>query len=189
MKKTLLIGSMAAILATAAGAGPLINWGSDYAFSFVGAPDCVDKDGAIIPTTSDWVVQLIRADTSASLFTYPNDLSIPPGAGFGFWEIFATAGVGYGSIPGSTPGLDSWNGMSVFTRIWAASTVGNPAIDWHADTTPTPLSWNIDTPPTLVNYNFGEVTQPMWVPEPGTGILVLAGAAVAIFRRRRTEEA
>jgi len=26
----------------------------------------------------------------------------------------------------------------------------------------------------------------MWVPEPGTGILVLAGAALMIFRRRRT---
>jgi hypothetical protein len=182
MKKLMVgiaVGSMISMLASA---GPLINWGSDYGFSGVGNPDVVDRHGVVVPKTSDWAVQLIRVDTMAQLF-----LTGAPGLGVGFWEYLDTPGVGFTGIDGSTPGLDGWNGLTVMTRVWAASTPGNPATDWHADTVPTVLSWNTTTPPSFVDYNFGEITQPMWVPEPGTGLLVLAGAAVAIFRRRRAE--
>lgn len=170
-------------VAVSASAGPLINWGSDYGFSGIGNPDCVNRLGSVIPQTSNWAVELIRADTMATLFTAP-----APGVGVGFWEYIETDGVGFTGIDGATPGLDSWNGLSVFTRVWDLSTPGNPASNWHADTPITMLSWSIATPPATFDYNFGEITAPMWVPEPGTGLLVLAGAAVAIFRRRRLQD-
>ena len=180
MKRSLFALTLAVGIATSAGAGPAINWASDFAFNG-GAPECVDKDGNLIPKTSTWAVQILEANSKTNLYTAPYS------PGVGFWEILATDGAGYTGIDGTTPGLDAWNGLSVITRVWASSTVGNPATDWHADTTSQVLSWSVAPPATTADYNFGEITQPMWVPEPGTGILVLAGAALMIFRRRRTE--
>jgi hypothetical protein len=181
MKKMIMCAAVAVMAVTSAVSGPFINWGSDYAFTSTGAPDCVDKDGNVIPATSTWAVQLMNSATMLPLYTAPYS------PGVGFWEILGTAGTGYSGIDGSTSGLDGWNGLTVFTRVWAASSPGNPATDWHADTPTSILAWTTVPPATLANYNFGEITQPMWVPEPGTGLLVLAGAAVAIFRRRRAE--
>jgi hypothetical protein len=183
MKKLIATAVMVVTASVSSWAGPLINWGSDYAFTFSGAPDCLDRFGSAIPKTSNWAVELIRADTGVTLFTAP-----APGGASGFWELYATDGVGFAGIDGATPGLDGWNGLMVFTRVWDLPTPGIPASNWHADTPATLLTWIIAPPTTVLNYNFGEVTAPMWVPEPGTGLLVLAGAAVAIFRRRRQQD-
>jgi hypothetical protein len=175
MKKIALFAVLMA--ASVAVAGPDINWGSEYALTGIGAPDLQDRFNNPIPTTADWAVELIRADTLAVLHTV---LLVD-----GFWSAAATPGVGFAIIQGTTPGMDSWNGLSVMTRVWETATPGNPLTDWYGLSTPSTLAWSLAPLPASVDL---QISEPLtWVPEPGTGLLVLAGAAVAIFRRRRAE--
>jgi hypothetical protein len=177
MKKIISSSIVAAVMVIGVNAAPVIYWGSDYAFTGTGAPDCWDRDGNVILMTSDFAVQLLRSDSMAPLYTVPS--------GDGFWSVAGANGVGFTTIPETTPNLDDWNGLSVITRVWANAVPG--ATPYYADTPAQLLSWDVGSPPPAAELNFSQVTQPMWVPEPGTGLLVLAGAAVAIFRRRRAE--
>jgi len=167
MKSRLGAVMVAGLVSTCALAGPALDWGSDNAIGTGPAPDVKDRFGVVVPTDSTFLAELIRASDNTVLYT----------GSATFWSAAGSAGVGYDALTAD----DGWNGLSVRTRIREPG----PST-WYAVTAPSTLSWTVTPPTTSISYNFGEITQPMWVPEPGTGILVLAGAALMIFRRRRT---
>jgi hypothetical protein len=173
MKKTIVMLSVF-VAAFSVGATPVFYWGSDGAVGDGFGPDIVDWNGNVVPKTVDWAVQILKQSDNSLVFQ----------SGPTFWSSQDTDGVVYQAFDAATvPGL---NGLAVYTRFYNNA---NPALaTWYTvPVSPQTIAWNTAPLDATVTYEVGPVTQVMWVPEPGTGLLVLAGAAVAIFRRRRAE--
>ncbi len=172
MKKTL--GAVLGLLVVAnAHAVPTFYWYSPSAV-LISGQDIKGPTDVYIPQSSTWAVQLIRQSDSQVL------LSSDPLC----WGAMERDGVFYRDPVAADAG---WNSVAVYTVFYNNA---NPALAsmWTVPVSPVTLSWSdIPTPASELHYQVGPVTQSMWVPEPGTGLLVLAGAAVAIFRRRRAE--
>jgi hypothetical protein len=132
--------------ASMAQAGPLLHWGSNYAFTGQGAPDVVDRMGFAVHTSSTFLAVVYRASDRTELFR---------GSSL-FWSIAEMPGVGYEGLTAN----DAWNGTAVITRIYDAAETAQA--QYAAETAPWTLTWAVSPPAPVVNYNFGRIAAGDW---------------------------
>lgn len=129
---------------------PKLNWGSDWGFG--GSGQVVYTNGAAVPNGSDWLVELVSIGDDAVLHSITN----------GFWNA---DGEFYAPV---TPDAAAWNGKSVKSLIYNASSKTEASLFAEFSLT-TNLSWATDPIPSLpVNYNAGAVGSNDWQPIPAT---------------------
>ena len=151
-----------------------INWETPGVFLGNSNPDIVDQFGTPIPTSSTWLVQLLRT----------SDNTVIAQNGATAWSDPGNAGQFYQQVNLADTTYDN---TAVYTKIWNASTV--LAATYFVNTGATTLTWadgGPASPPAQVDYVFGPVVAAQWVavPEPSTFALLAAGLAVIGLRRK-----
>ncbi len=159
----------------------LMTWG-------VGAPlggsgEVRYKDGSLVALNSDWLVELVNADTEQVLYSTTDGFNIQQGIFFHTCETDA-----------------GWNGLNVKTVIFDSNT--KETAGFFAEfSIPTTLSW-VDTtppaPPASLNYDAGEVTAVLgsgpgqWqaIPEPTVAAFIgVFGGGLIVTRRLFSKKA
>lgn len=196
MKTTLaaVLVSASMLCAYSASARPAITWGSASPFTATGTgPDILDWNGNAVPTSSTFLVLLLNASS-------PSPSTPLHTASSSFWSGFTTQmndsndypGVGFIDIPQAS-GDETWNGVSLLTRIYNSSIVATATKYADAlgsvDGGTNLLSWTGGDQATEKSYDIGTIRASDWkstnIPEPGTLMFSLSALGVLAVRRLR----
>jgi hypothetical protein len=164
MKKMILIVALMTGMVSVASAD-FITWASNAFFADVRNTDIVNRHGGIITEADGWVVALYNSANQQLLHssTLGWDDDFP-----GEWYRDVSANI-------------SWNGLTIFTRFYDATTIGGA--QFFADTDPFLISWTPSVAPDplkFVDYNIGTVSATDWqvIPEPMTATMLAMCAAL-----------
>jgi hypothetical protein len=146
--------TLAVVMLVAVGvlADPALYWGSQRAVTGVASgPDLVGPDGAVVPSGSTWLVQLLDLGSGDVLAAAPTGAIADIGQG-------AVTGVLYATLADAGP----WRGRSVGTRILNAGSAA-VATHWALFSATTVLAWDtVPSPPGTFTYDAGHVAQGDW---------------------------
>ena len=148
-----LVLAVVTLLAVGALAEPALYWGSHTAFTGLAAaqPDLVGPDGAEVPSSSNWLIQLLDLDSGNVLFAAPAGSIMALGQG-----------VSYGAFYTTLADVGSRRGYSVGTRVLNSDSEAT-ASRWAMFSKTTTLAWNtVPFAPATFTYDVGQVAQGDW---------------------------
>lgn len=185
MRKIISIALIGILVGASANAAMILNWYSDSSDSIEdgGAPDVLDQSGDAVPKGTEWYIQLYDVDDTTWDFatnTLGGEVASNGTAGEAASSPFQLQdGVAYLSKDIGS----EWSNVIVGTRLFNDMNVNNA--DAYAISTLTFELPTISGTTKPQSYNFGDIRQEDWVPEPMTTMLALVGVGTVIYRRRR----
>jgi hypothetical protein len=170
MKKLILYAAI--LVCGVASADPILFWGSDTAFG--AGSGVVYTNGVSVAQGSNWLVELINTADESVLYSTTSGFAAGDGVFF------------------DTPDATSWNGLTVKTVIYDASTKETAGL-FAQFTATANLSWStVPTAPATFDYNAGSVSSALgtgagqWqaIPEPTVAALIgIFGGGMVAGRR------
>jgi len=180
MRKLVVALIIGLAMVMTASAATSLNWQSDMLAGGT-APDVWDTNGTVVPKGSDWYLQLYN--TGDTTWSWAGNRT-----GGEFAHSTTAFSVMAGVVLQRVDELFPWgSGATVGTRLYNNV---NPAIAtaYAVGTLTTTLPTLVGDPiqdPISADYNFGEIRQQDWIPEPVSAMLVLVGVCTVVYRRRR----
>ncbi len=180
MRKLVVALIIGLAMVMTASAATSLNWQSDMLAGGT-APDVWDTNGTVVPLNSDWYLQLY--DITDTTWSWAGNRT-----GGEFAHSTTAFSVMAGVVLQRVDELFPWgSGATVGTRLYNNV---NPAIAtaYAVGTLTTTLPTLVGDPiqdPISADYNFGEIRQQDWIPEPVSAMLVLVGVCTVVYRRRR----